>query len=48
MKNIDSMQTISILGCGKLGFPITFDLLNERCYIKGSTTSVSKWGYLLD
>ena len=60
MKNIDSMQTNSILGCGKLDFPLTFYLLNEVYYIKGSIASVlkliqvferdkiSKFGYFLD
>ena len=42
MINIGSMQTISILVCGKLGFPLALDLLNEGYYIKGSTTSASK------
>ena len=36
------MQTISLLGCGKLGFPLALDLLNEGYNIKGSTTTVSK------
>ena len=36
------MQTISLLGCGKLGFPLALDLLNEGYNIKGSTTTTSK------
>ena len=36
------MQTISLLGCGKLGFPLALDLLNEGYNIKGSTTTISK------
>ena len=36
------MQNISLLGCGKLGFPLALDLLNEGYNIKGSTTTSSK------
>ena len=36
------MQTISLLGCGNLGFPLALDLLNEGYNIKGSTTTTSK------
>ena len=36
------MQTISLLGCGKLGFLLAFDLLNYGYNIKGSTTTTSK------
>ena len=36
------MKTISVLGCGKLGFPLALDLLNEGYDVKGSTTTVSK------
>ena len=36
------MQNISLLGCGKLGFPLALDLLNEGYNIKGSTTTTSK------
>ena len=36
------MQTISLLGCGNLGFPLALDLLNGGYHVKGSTTTVSK------
>ena len=36
------MQTISLLGCGKLGFPVALDLVNEGYHVKGSTTTASK------
>ena len=36
------MKTISLLGCGKLGFPLALKLLNDGYNIKGSTTTTSK------
>ena len=36
------METISLLGCGSLGFPLALDLLNEGYHVKGSTTTASK------
>ena len=36
------MKKISLLGCGKLGYPLAIKLLNQGYTIKGSTTSVSK------
>ena len=36
------MKTISLLGCGKLGFPLALDLLETGYHIKGSTTTPSK------
>ena len=36
------MQTISLLGCGKLGFPLALKLLNDGYHVKGSTTTTSK------
>ncbi|MGF1668936.1 MAG: NAD(P)-binding domain-containing protein, partial [Balneolaceae bacterium] len=35
-------MTISILGCGWLGFPLALHLLNKGHKIKGSTTTESK------
>ena len=36
------MKKISLLGCGKLGYPLAIKLLNQGYTIKGSTTSISK------
>lgn len=36
------MQTISLLGCGSLGFPLALRLLQKGYYVKGSTTTLSK------
>ena len=36
------MYTISLLGCGKLGFPIALELISQGYNIKGSTTTPSK------
>ena len=36
------MKTISILGCGWLGFPFAKNLLNKGWHVNGSTTSISK------
>ena len=35
------MQTISLLGCGKLGLSLALDLLNKGYHV-GSTTTASK------
>jgi nucleoside-diphosphate-sugar epimerase len=36
------MKSVSILGCGWLGFPLAKKLLNEGYEVKGSTTTLSK------
>ena len=36
------IQTISLLGCGKLGFPLALDLIKEGYNIRGSTTTPAK------
>ena len=36
------MKKISLLGCGRLGFPLAIKLLHEGYSIKGSTTTESK------
>ena len=36
------METISLLGCGSLGFPLSIQLLQKGYYVKGSTTTPSK------
>ena len=36
------MKTISLLGCGYLGFPLALKLLEKGYYVKGSTTTSSK------
>ena len=36
------MKTISLLGCGKLGFPLALDLVDQGLIVKGSTTTKSK------
>ena len=33
------MKTISLLGCGSLGFPLATKLLQKGYYVKGSTTT---------
>ncbi len=41
-----SIQTISILGCGWLGFPLAQYLIEKKYKIRGSTTSETKIGRL--
>ena len=36
------MKTISLLGCGSLGFPLAIKLLQNGYNVKGSTTTTSK------
>ena len=36
------METISLLGCGFLGFPLALKLCKKGYYVKGSTTTPSK------
>ena len=36
------MNRISLLGCGKLGFPLGLKLIAKGYYVKGSTTTASK------
>ena len=36
------MKTISLLGCGSLGFPLALKLLQKGYYVKGSTKTPSK------
>ncbi|HLO44524.1 MAG TPA: hypothetical protein VK175_09335 [Leadbetterella sp.] len=40
------MDTISILGCGWLGFPLAEELLKHHYKVKGSTTSPEKFDIL--
>ncbi len=42
------MKTISILGCGWLGAPLAFRLLQEKYNVKGSTTRTEKLPSLRD
>ena len=36
------MTTISLLGCGYLGFPLAIELIKKGYYVKGSTTTPTK------
>ena len=36
------MKTISLLGCGSLGFPLAIKLLQNGYKVRGSTTTPSK------
>lgn len=42
------MTSVSILGCGWLGFPLGKELLNQGYNVKGSTTTASKMLELQD
>jgi len=36
------LKTISILGCGWLGFPLAKELMNDGYFVRGATTSADK------
>ena len=40
------MKQISLLGCGKLGYPLAIELLKQGHMIKGSTTTMEKMSKL--
>ena len=40
------MKHISLLGCGKLGYPLAIELLKQGHVIKGSTTTITKMSKL--
>ena len=40
------MKQISLLGCGKLGYPLAIKLLKQGYVIKGSTTTPEKMSKL--
>ena len=40
------MKKISLLGCGRLGFPLAMQLLKQGYLINGSTRTISKMSTL--